>query len=157
MCPRSSDPLYIITYYIIWVTTSWTYSITTQCNYDNFFTKLMWWLMRPKNVFHLREWRTNRFVEELRSWKSGLTCYCPALSSSRVLRCLFAAFLRRFMSRYKDSLLQDSSMQPQIHRYKLCFYIFIKRLSGSNCALFQGIFLVNIISWRARKRERPPS
>ena len=25
--PRSSDPFYIATYYIKWVTTSWTYSI----------------------------------------------------------------------------------------------------------------------------------
>ena len=26
VCPRSSDPLYIIGYYIKWVTTSWTHS-----------------------------------------------------------------------------------------------------------------------------------
>ena len=26
MCPRSSDPIYVVTYYIKWVTTSWTYS-----------------------------------------------------------------------------------------------------------------------------------
>ena len=25
-CPRSSDPIYIVRYYIKWVTTSWTYS-----------------------------------------------------------------------------------------------------------------------------------
>ena len=25
VCPGSSDPLYIVTYYIKWVTTSWTY------------------------------------------------------------------------------------------------------------------------------------
>ena len=24
VCPRSSDPFYIVTYYIKWVTTSWT-------------------------------------------------------------------------------------------------------------------------------------
>ena len=28
MCSRSSDPFYIVTYYIDWVTTSWTYSIS---------------------------------------------------------------------------------------------------------------------------------
>ena len=28
VCPGSSDPFYIVTYYIKWVTTSWTYSIT---------------------------------------------------------------------------------------------------------------------------------
>ena len=27
ICPRSSDPFYKVTYYIKWVTTSWTYSI----------------------------------------------------------------------------------------------------------------------------------
>ena len=27
MCPGSSDPFYVATYYIKWVTTSWTYSI----------------------------------------------------------------------------------------------------------------------------------
>ena len=26
VCPRSSAPFYVITYYIKWVTTSWTYS-----------------------------------------------------------------------------------------------------------------------------------
>ena len=29
VCPRSSDPFYIVSYYIKWVTTSWTYSIVT--------------------------------------------------------------------------------------------------------------------------------
>ena len=29
VCPRSSDPFYVVTYYIKWVTTSWTYSIWT--------------------------------------------------------------------------------------------------------------------------------
>ena len=27
VCPRNSDQLYIVTYYIKWVTTSWTHSI----------------------------------------------------------------------------------------------------------------------------------
>ena len=31
LCPESSDPFYIVSYYINWVTTSWTYSI----NKDN--------------------------------------------------------------------------------------------------------------------------
>ena len=26
VCPKSSDPFYIVSYYIKWVTTSWTYS-----------------------------------------------------------------------------------------------------------------------------------
>ena len=30
VCPRSSDPFYIIPYYIKWVTTSWTDGIETQ-------------------------------------------------------------------------------------------------------------------------------
>ena len=28
VCPRSSDPLYLVSYYIKWVTTSWTYSMS---------------------------------------------------------------------------------------------------------------------------------
>ena len=32
VCPGNSDPFYIVTYYIKWVTTSWTYS-TTQLFY----------------------------------------------------------------------------------------------------------------------------
>ena len=27
ICPRSSDPFYIVSYFIKWVTTSWTHSI----------------------------------------------------------------------------------------------------------------------------------
>ena len=27
ICPRSSGPFYIVTYYIKWVNTSWTYSM----------------------------------------------------------------------------------------------------------------------------------
>ena len=39
MCPRSSDPFYIVIYYIIWVTTSWTYSMITA-NMDGAFVYL---------------------------------------------------------------------------------------------------------------------
>ena len=31
MCPRSSDPFYIVSYYIKWVTTSWTHSSWAPC------------------------------------------------------------------------------------------------------------------------------
>ena len=31
VCPRSSDPFYVVTYYIKWATTSWTYN-----NYGDF-------------------------------------------------------------------------------------------------------------------------
>ena len=27
VCPRSSDPFYIVTHYVNWVTTSWAYSM----------------------------------------------------------------------------------------------------------------------------------
>ena len=39
MCPGSSDPFYIVTYYIIWVITSWTYSMITA-NMDGAFVYL---------------------------------------------------------------------------------------------------------------------
>ena len=32
ICPRSSDPFYIVRYYIQWVTTSWTQSILLDGN-----------------------------------------------------------------------------------------------------------------------------
>ena len=35
-CPSSIDPSYIVSYYIIWVTTSWTYSILPQINIANY-------------------------------------------------------------------------------------------------------------------------
>ena len=31
VCPRSSDPFYIVTYYKKWVTNSWTHSIKKVC------------------------------------------------------------------------------------------------------------------------------
>ena len=35
VCPRSSDPFYIVTYYVKRVTASWTYSISlTYCHYS---------------------------------------------------------------------------------------------------------------------------
>ena len=30
VCPRSSDPFYIVSYYINWVTTSWTHSTSIE-------------------------------------------------------------------------------------------------------------------------------
>ena len=32
ICPRSSDPFYIVTYYMKWVTTSWTHSTNEKTN-----------------------------------------------------------------------------------------------------------------------------
>ena len=32
VCPRSSDPIYIVTYYVKWVTTFWTYSNGQECS-----------------------------------------------------------------------------------------------------------------------------
>ena len=37
VCPRSSDPFYIVYYYINWVTTSWTYSSIISLNWKNIF------------------------------------------------------------------------------------------------------------------------
>ena len=52
VCPRSSDPFYIVSYYIKWVTTSWTHSIkkgiileSTPCMYKacmSISTKTLW-------------------------------------------------------------------------------------------------------------------
>ena len=32
VCPGSSDPFYLVSYYIKWVTTSWTYSMNMGLN-----------------------------------------------------------------------------------------------------------------------------
>ena len=44
VCPRSSDPSYGVTYYIKWVTNSWTYSLTQKdqryCSVPNKYTDL---------------------------------------------------------------------------------------------------------------------
>ena len=34
ICQRSSDPFYLVSYYIKWVTTSWTHSSTTEFEND---------------------------------------------------------------------------------------------------------------------------
>ena len=35
VCPESSDPFYIVTYYIKWVTTSWTYcTLSRKANFN---------------------------------------------------------------------------------------------------------------------------
>ena len=39
VCPRSSDPFQIVTYYIKWVTTSWTDSILTVLQGQNVYKK----------------------------------------------------------------------------------------------------------------------
>ena len=33
VCPRSSDPFYVVSYYIKWVTTSWTHSMKLRLKY----------------------------------------------------------------------------------------------------------------------------
>ena len=33
VCPESSDPFYVVTYYIKWVTTSWTKSMYVWCRH----------------------------------------------------------------------------------------------------------------------------
>ena len=54
MCPWRSDPFYIVTYYIKWVTTSWTYSNTPITSYTSL-------LVSGK---HLIDWKphTRQFI-----------------------------------------------------------------------------------------------
>ena len=47
MCPRSRDPFYKVTYYINWVTPSWTHSI---CNIPNIFIELDFEIMLTPEV-----------------------------------------------------------------------------------------------------------
>ena len=46
VCPKSSDPFYIITYYIKWVTTSWTYSNAVSHKPDVPIALLQIWKMQ---------------------------------------------------------------------------------------------------------------
>ena len=48
VCPKSSDPFYVVTSYIQWVTTSWTYSILHSC--------LLNWSDQP---LRSRQWKQN--------------------------------------------------------------------------------------------------
>ena len=47
VCPRSSDPFYILSYYIKWVTISWTYS--------TFFTSRTEMMCRPAMDFDIHD------------------------------------------------------------------------------------------------------
>ena len=40
VCPRSSDPFYVVTYYTEWVTTSWTYSMYRNTGFSEIDIKL---------------------------------------------------------------------------------------------------------------------
>ena len=59
ICPRSSDPFYIVSYYIKWVTTFWTYS-KSKCNLirikkkiisHHLCTKYAWFLYRDTCIY----------------------------------------------------------------------------------------------------------
>ena len=41
VCPRSSDPFYVVTYYIKWLTTSWTYRFNIHVKYAKEWRKIM--------------------------------------------------------------------------------------------------------------------
>ena len=60
VCPRSSDPFYIVSYYIKWVATSWTYSITERMG-ENVSMGLSWaWLrdFKPMSACDQLEYKT---------------------------------------------------------------------------------------------------
>jgi len=38
ICPGSSDPFYIVSYYIKWATTSWTHCMFTMLDRDKYFS-----------------------------------------------------------------------------------------------------------------------
>ena len=90
VCPESLDPFYIVHYYINWVKTSWTYinkqtdrkTLKYGYTYKKFCLTLWSWSYRRKktltpliawlNIWVTQlviEWRTNRLIEELRSYK----------------------------------------------------------------------------------------
>ena len=44
VCPRSSDPIYIVSYYIKWVTTSWTHSM---------YVNIFYWCQKSRGVWNI--------------------------------------------------------------------------------------------------------
>jgi len=73
VCPRSSDPFYVVTYCIKWVTTSWTYSMTlaVQCIYRVWFMcKTIWLILCICEGLRIRVFWSNRirFLDPL--------CHC---------------------------------------------------------------------------------
>ena len=42
VCPRSSDPFYVVSYYIKWVTTSWAHSIREPYYHFLVFLLVVW-------------------------------------------------------------------------------------------------------------------
>ena len=59
VCPRSSDPFYIVTYYIRWVTTSWTQSM------DAYVTSMVFDSEKNEHV--------HRKASLLQSWPTGFS------------------------------------------------------------------------------------
>ena len=57
MCPGSSDPVYIVTYYIKWVTTFWTY-----CR------GIKWYKMKGKAEFDIQ--KSKFFSHEIKIFRA---------------------------------------------------------------------------------------
>ena len=57
MCPRSSEPFYTVTYYIKWVTTSWTDGISQakrKNKYNRYFNTRRDFMESPLNPFYFK-------------------------------------------------------------------------------------------------------
>ena len=87
MCPGSSDPFYIVTYYIKWVTISWTY-----CGLLNiFWPKVIGCVLRPAGVVPLIETVQTRLLSlELLNYYLTLTIstVCPGSSGKFCILCI---------------------------------------------------------------------
>ena len=89
VCPRSSDPFYIVSYYIKWVTTSWSYSMF---NYQKgyWYNLLLWGL--GKVVWHA-------CIESVLTVIPLMyTPFSPSLFSYLFLLYIFPLFLSLFSS-----------------------------------------------------------
>ena len=76
VCPGSSDPFYVLTYYIKWVTTSWTYSIL---NFHLILFKK--WETRRNNVYNISE---SSEIRRLRRPRYLATAPAPAPRCRRI-------------------------------------------------------------------------
>ena len=68
VCPRSSYPFYIASYFMNWVTTSWTYSMTGLYDYlggDHSDTNSFKWTFFVYNLIFFKNYRKRRMSKTL--------------------------------------------------------------------------------------------
>ena len=69
VCPGRSDPFYIVTYYIKWVTTSWTYSITCITAMGTLVAPICWVIPPASPSYAIDEWMNELIDDWMKEWR----------------------------------------------------------------------------------------